>query len=411
MKFLLNLFSRVTHVPHADVILNIGASLVLAAAIVLASRQMDQDVAASYLLLFAVASIGGWLLTMGASARLVIFVNDFNKLYQATLTAICLLAVLFIPAGITAFIFREQPVAGLSPIWTVFASLLVALALIGREIGNIVFGRARTAALSFLQSFTILLLLAFLVRRGALDTGLALILFLSVYYGFGVFHVVYYLLMRRPRLQVSFGRGFLISTISTNFLLALANLIIGNFDKIILAFRPDLSGIEVAYVFSDRFATLYVVTTNFYTQSQIQKKIMSRTFVDSSDPYQLVCEWIKRTFLFLLVFLMGAMGIAAVLPTILDLPVSVLVIGGFLFAICITAHVKNGIGFVTRLSDLRGHTQHFNGVASSFLVMVVGLMLVAWSSSLVAIVVAKLLLHIAVLAVMMAVLRKDRGWN
>lgn len=411
MKSASDLLTRVKCVPHVDVILNIGASLVLAVAIILASHQMDQEVAAAYLLLFAVASIGGWLLTMGANARLVLFVNDFDKLAQATLTAICLLAVLFIPAGIAAFIFREESIAGLPPIWTVSASLFVALALIGREIGNIVFGRARTAALSFLQSFTALLLLAFLVWQGALDVGIALLLFLSVYYGFGVFHVIYYLLTRRPRLQVLFGRDFLISTISTNFLLALANLIVGNIDKIILAFRTELSGIEVAYVFSERFATLYVITTNFYTQSQIQKNIMSRNFMDSKDPYRLSCEWIKGTFLFLLVFLVGSTGLAAILPKILNLAVSALVIGGFLFAVCLTAHVKNGIGFVTRLSDLRGYTQHFNGIASLFLVLVAGLVLVTWSSSLVVIVVAKLLLHIAVLAVMMTILRKERGWN
>ncbi len=383
-----------------DVLTNTSTAAVFAGVVALASRSLPHEVLAAMLLKYSLAVVAAWLLTLGAPTRYVSFSapdsDSFTRaVWQTVLLALLLsggLALLAwaLPAAVGGERLRSLAIV-ISP---------VVVAYIGREVSNIAFGRVSTSFQCLAQTVAGAVISAVGYVGGWWSSETALVIFLAAHYANGSLQLAAYLVRHRPvaaDLQMRYLRG----SVRTNLALGAGTLLLGNFDKLALAFRPSLGGLESIYLIADRLTGVYGTVMSYYTQSRVQRAISHQSWI-GRQAVRVIDSWFWHALPSVLLFmLVGSlvMGFAAPLLRIQGQP---WIVASFVMVICLTLHLKNSSGYAIRLLDSLHANRRFNKLALTLVAAALISLSLCLSASIEVIVAIKLALH----ALMLQMLRR-----
>jgi hypothetical protein len=235
----------------------------------------------------------------------------------------------------------------------------------------------------------------------------ALSLFLLAYFANGTLQLTFYLLRHKP-LVADLRLNYLHETGRSNLALGASTLLLGSFDKIALALRPTLGGIESAYLIADRLTGVYGTVMNYYTQSRVQSAISRKSWVDR-QALRMIDIWFWRGVPSVLLFgLIGGLFMALLGPP-LRLNAEPAFVAGCVMAICLMLHLKNSSGYAIRLLDATRSHKSFNITALTLILSaLIGLVLCV-RAEIEIIVFIKLALHLLLLHLLRRGAIKEEG--
>jgi hypothetical protein len=382
------------------VLTNTAAAFVFALAVVLASRELAHEVLAAQLLEYAVAIVAAWVLTLGAPSRYVSFAAPDAEVFAravwqtviaATVLGGLLAAVAWSAAGSAAGDKLRSFVIVLGP---------VLAAYIGREVSNVAFGRAQTSVQCLAQTLAGSALAVSGWWAGWWSGNTAFHVFLIAHYSNGALQLLVYLVLHRPTIA-DLQMPYLRESGRTNLALGFGTLLLGNFDKLALAFRPALGGLDSAYLIADRLTSAYGTVMNYYTQSRVQRAIERQSWT-GQPAVRVIDAWFRRALPGVVLFiLLGGVGMALAGP-LLRMDIQAWLAGLFVLAICTTFHLKNSSGYAIRLLDSVRARERFNTIALALVGAALVSLALCLRAGIEVIVAVKLALH----AVMLQMLRQ-----
>lgn len=391
---------RISGMGAIDVITNSFTAAVFAGVLALVSRSLSHDVLAAHLLLYSIALVAAWLLTLGAPTRYVsLSASDSDSLARAVWQTVLLVLLLF--GGLALLAWALPVAAGGDRILSL--ALVVApvvAAYIGREVSNIAFGRVPTSLQCFAQTVAGAIFAGAGNLAGWWSSEAALVIFLVAHYSNGSLQLAAYLLFHRP-VAADLQLHYLRESGRTNLAIGASTLLLGNFDKLALSFRPMLGGLESTYVIADRLTGAYGTVMSYYTQSRVQRALSHQSWV-GQQAVLVIDSWFRHALPSALLFmLLGSLVIGLAGP-LLRIEGPPWVIVSLVLVICSTQHLKNSSGYAIRLLDSLHAKERFNRLAMILGIVSLGSLGLCSSAGIEIIVLIKLALH----ALMLQMLRR-----
>lgn len=391
---------RIPGMGAIDVITNSFTAAVFAGVVALASRSLSHDVLAAHLLEYSLALVAAWLLTLGAPTRYVsLSAPDSDSLARAVWQTVLLALLLF---GGLALLAWALPVAvgGERILSLALVVAPVVAAYIGREVSNIAFGRVPTSLQCFAQTVAGAIFAAAGSQAGWWSSEAALVIFLVAHYSNGSLQLAAYLFFHRP-IAADLHLHYLRESGRTNLAIGASTLLLGNFDKLALSFRPMLGGLESAYVIADRLTGAYGTVMSHYTQSRVQRALSHQSWA-GQKAMLVIDSWFRHALPSVLLFMLLGSMVMALAGPLLRIEGPPWVIVCFVLVICLTLHLKNSSGYAIRLLDSLHARERFNRLAMILGVVSLGSLGLCSSADIEIIVVIKLALH----ALMLQMLRR-----
>lgn len=391
---------RILGMGAIDVITNSLTAAVFAGVVALASRSLPHDVLAAHLLEYSLALVAAWLLTLGAPTRYVsLSAPDSDSLARAVWQTVLLVLLLF--GGLALLAWALPVAAGGERILSL--ALVVApvvVAYIGREVSNIAFGRVPTSLQCFAQTVAGAIFAAAGNLAGWWSSEAALVIFLVAHYSNGFLQLAAYLFFHRP-IAADLHLHYLRESGRTNLAIGASTLLLGNFDKLALSFRPMLGGLESAYVIADRLTGAYGTVMSHYTQSRVQRALSHQSWA-GQKAMLVIDSWFRHALPSVLLFMLLGSMVMALAGPLLRIEGPPWVIVCFVLVICLMLHLKNSSGYAIRLLDSLHARERFNRLAMILGVVSLGSLGLCSSADIEIIVVIKLALH----ALMLQMLRR-----
>lgn len=383
-----------------DVLTNTLTAVIFAGVVAVASRSLSHEVLAAQLLEYSLALVAAWLLTLGAPTRYVSFSAPDSDSFPRAVWQTVLWALL-LGGGLAVLALVLPAAAGGERMRSLLIVLApVVSAYIGREVSNIAFGRVPTSLQCLAQTAGGAVIAAAGNLAGWWGSETALVIFLVAHYANGLLQLAVYLMLHRP-FAADLQMRYLRESGRTNLALGAGTLLLGNFDKLALAFRPALGGLESAYLIADRLTGAYGTVMSYYTQSRVQRAVSQRSWA-GQQAVRVIDSWFWHALPSVLLFMLVGSLVMGLAGPLLRIEGQQWVAASFVLAICLTLHLKNSSGYAIRLLDSLHARERFNKLALTLIAAALVGLAQCSSARIEVIVAIKLALH----ALMLQMLRR-----